>query len=225
MQVTDSAMFVSAPVVQPRNTLAIVASCIAVLGLLALCLPQFMLLSTLALLLGLIALFKRPRSFALLALLLAMLGLGLGTIHLTVRWLAQVTTRFVQHGATKVQNTFEATQIATAIEAYRYDNAGLLPADLATLKLPMATILDAWGAPYIYEPSPDNKSYRLLTAGPDRKQGTHDDLDLTNVSSLEPYLRDAVPMPALPPNMRMPHERMAPPQEKQRPRSSTPGPA
>lgn len=201
MQVSDSSMFAPAPLLRKSNTLAIVAACCSIAGLLSLCVPQFMILCGVGFVLGLIALFKSPRGFAVLALLLGFLGVGLGLTHLAARALARLTSNVVQSGAQTVQNTVEATQISTAIEAYRYEKKGELPGSLSLLLLPMATTLDAWGEPYLYTPDAATNSYRLASKGPDRTINTDDDIDLTNISSIEPYVRDAIPFPPRPPVM------------------------
>ncbi len=196
---TAQVMFAAASPPRKSNLLAGVAACLGVVGLLALCLPGLMWVSGLALLLGLIAMFRSPRAFAILAILLAFLGLGLGAAHLVVRGAVDVSKRVVGDVAAMTQNSLEATQIATAIETYRAANKGALPATLRDLQLPLATTLDAWGEAYVYQPSADGSVYTLRTCGPDRTLGTADDLDLTNVASIEPYVRDAVPFPSLPP--------------------------
>jgi hypothetical protein len=193
-------------------------------------------LSGLALLLGLIAMFRSPRAFAILAIVLAFVGLGLGAAHLVVRGAVDISKRVVGDVAALTQNNLEATQIATAIETYRAANRGALPATLRDLQLPLATTLDAWGEAYVYQPSADGTVYTLRTCGPDRALGTADDLDLTNVASIEPYVRDAVPFPSLPPVPPMPpsvspqtpgtpQQPAAPPSQAPPVRTPTPGPA
>jgi hypothetical protein len=196
---TAQVMFAAASPPRKSNLLAGVAACLGVVGLLALCLPGLMWVSGLALLLGLIAMFRSPRAFAILAIVLAFVGLGLGAAHLVVRGAVDISKRVVGDVAAMTQNNLEATQIATAIETYRATNKGTLPATLRDLQLPLATTLDAWGESYVYEVREKEGVYSLRSNGPDRTSGTSDDLDLTNVASIEPYVRDAVPFASLPP--------------------------
>jgi general secretion pathway protein G len=65
--------------------------------------------------------------------------------------------------------------LATAIEAYAIDNKAYPAADsieaLTTAIQPAymrkAHAHDAWGRPFLYVPSPDRKSYRLVSSGAD----------------------------------------------------------
>lgn len=218
------------------NTLGAIAACLGVVGLLALCVPQLMVVSGLALLLGLIALFRSPRAFALLGVLLAFVGVGLGATHLLVRAAFRVTSGLVETVADRTQNNLEAMQIATAIEAYRAAKSGELPASLSVLALPLSTSIDAWGESYVYTVSPAGTTYSLISKGPDRVLGNDDDINLTSVVSLESSLRDIVPQPPRPPALpqgwglpSMPATRAEPqqhPEKQAEPvRSKTPGPA
>jgi len=88
--------------------------------------------------------------------------------------------------AAAVRQAREATtrsslhRLAVTIEAYTADR-GEPPPDLETLREAFALhprdLFDAWGSEILYEPAGEG-GYRLVSAGPDRREGNADDLVL-----------------------------------------------
>jgi hypothetical protein len=87
--------------------------------------------------------------------------------------------------------------LATAVEAYAVDHksypAAATLAELLPLIQPIyirkAPNVDAWGHAYVYVPSPDGKSYRLVSPGSD---GTTDPKSWETPGPLESFDQDAV---------------------------------
>jgi hypothetical protein len=88
--------------------------------------------------------------------------------------------------------------LATSVEAYAVDNKDLYPA-AATLDalIPMiepvyirtAPAVDAWGHPYVFVPSADRRSYRIISGGSD---GATDPKSWEKAGELTTFAEDAV---------------------------------
>lgn len=135
---------------------------------LAFCLPPI------GFLLSLIALFKRPRGFAIAGLIVslftsAIVGAIIGGGYYV--WPAfEAVTEVVGDTST----------IIGAIEKYERNNNGAPPANLSALGLDSSTLTDPWGTPYLYEVNADGTSWTLKVAGPD---GGFDDKDTATITS------------------------------------------
>jgi hypothetical protein len=87
--------------------------------------------------------------------------------------------------------------LATALEAYAVDHKIYPAATTLSELLPMiqpiyirkAPAVDAWGHAYVYVPSPDGKSYRLVSPGCD---GTTDPASWGSPGPLASFDQDAV---------------------------------
>ncbi|MSR17714.1 MAG: hypothetical protein EXS00_00845 [Phycisphaerales bacterium] len=71
------------------------------------------------------------------------------------------------------------------VESYR-GIEGSLPTDLAQLDLEEGEIIDGWGTPFIYLVAPDTGKFTLRSFGPDRIDGTSDDILIEEFSSVAP---------------------------------------
>jgi len=137
-------------------------------------------LSPISLILGLIAATKKPRGFAVTAVVLSILGL-----LVIVAWLVLPLLLIgllggiagaMGLGTMVVQ--FQGAAIAANVEQYIQAN-GTVPASLASVPdLNQGMTEDPWGTPFIYEPDPVNNTYRLASAGPDGLPGTGDDIEI-----------------------------------------------
>lgn len=87
--------------------------------------------------------------------------------------------------------------LATAVEAYAVDNKTYPAAATLDALIPMiepayirkAPAIDAWGHAYVYVPSADHRSYRLVSAGSD---GTADPKSWETAEALATFEEDAV---------------------------------
>ncbi len=141
---------------------------LAVVGfVLAFCLPPV------GLLLSLIAVFMRPRGFAIAGLIVSLITTSIAGVLVgggVYMWPAMKTTyRIVE----------DTTAIKQAIETHQRNNNDVPPADLSILGLSASTLTDPWGTAYLYEVSPDGTSWTLKVAGPD---GGFDDRETVTIT-------------------------------------------
>jgi len=151
----------------PSNGLGVAGFVVSLVGLLS-----CGLIAPLGLLLSFIALFKRPRGFAIAGFILGVLGslwvvvivlvIGLGTVVAAV-------------GASSFEVAFDQAMIAHQVETYRQNN-GHLPSTLGILGLDQETLDDPWGKPYRYTPDASGTGYSLSSDGADGVEGTADDI-------------------------------------------------
>lgn len=152
------------PVAAPRksNVLGIVGF------ILAFC------VSPIGLILSLVALARPPRGFAVAGTIVGLLG--------SAAW-ALVIFVFVVFGPAAVsifENTSDYAQIARAIDAYKTNNAGALPPDLAALNLPADVLEDHEGNAYAYSMDPATGEWSITFIGWDGMPDTGDEVVLTS---------------------------------------------
>jgi hypothetical protein len=124
----------------------------------------------LGLLISLIALFNRPRGFAIAGVIvglvtttiLAFIGFGI--------WMASGAVAAIMRIHT------DYNMITTAVEQYKAANNGALPADIAQLGLSGGVPTDFWGNSWVIEPAQNSSGYQLVSAGPDKVFQTSDDI-------------------------------------------------
>lgn len=138
---------------------------------LAFCVPP------LGFLISLIAVFKRPRGFAVAGLIIG----AIGSI------IAAVVVYFAAALGPFMAGTFmDFELIKQGVSDYRGKNAGQLPADLSLTTIPAEALQDHWGNAWMYTPASDNSDFTLVSAGFDGIAGTADDITLTgNMSDNE----------------------------------------
>jgi len=135
--------------------------------------------------------FSMRRAFTLIELLVVIVILGILTAIVVPRITGRVDQAKVE--ATKVQ----MKAIKDALEQYKLDN-GFYPTTEQGLRAlvekpntpPVPTRWrqyldkvpkDAWDQDFIYVSPGVNRPFELRSAGPDRKEGTEDDLDVWNL--------------------------------------------
>lgn len=151
---------------RPKNILGIVGFIFAVTCLLA----------PLGLLLSFIALFKRPRGFAIAGFLVgALFSIPHGSIAFSAIRFAMLSPAEL---AVEVTNA-EVAAILTE-SSYHLTVHGSLPDSADQLDLAGSTATDFWGNPYRLEITEGRiGTLKVISAGPDGIYGTSDDLDLT----------------------------------------------
>lgn len=135
---------------------------------LAFCVPPV------GLLLSAIAVFMRPRGFALAGLIVSLFT------NAIVGLLVLGGVYFFPAAKAIAEVVADSSAIIQDIETYQRNNNGALPPDLAALGLPSEALTDPWGTPYRYEVLADGKSWSLKVAGPD---GGFDDKDTAIITS------------------------------------------
>ncbi len=134
------------------------------------------LICPLGLLFSFIALFKRPRGFAvagfilgligsawiIIAVLFIVLGLGIGVAGVAAM------------GFGVVEVGMDSARIHEKVVEH-YEANGALPSSLDILNLDRETLIDPWGEFYRYSIEPDGRRYSIETAGADGVWDTDDD--------------------------------------------------
>lgn len=135
---------------------------------LAFCLPPV------GLLLSLIALFMRPKGFAIAGVIVSLItsAVAAALIYFGVFYLWPAA-------AASLEIVEDTTAIMRAIETHKGANDGALPANLSALTLSSDTLTDPWGTAYLFEVSADGTSWTLKVAGPD---GGFDDKETATIS-------------------------------------------
>lgn len=118
---------------------------------------------------------SRP-GFSLLELTAVLVILGLLAGAAAVAIPAQIEKARLRTTKTSMKT------IKSQIESYRAENAGEAPASLQVL-IPSfmedGAQLDSWDQPYYYLPTPGQAyAYTLISKGPDKEQGTEDDINV-----------------------------------------------
>lgn len=147
-----------------------------ILGIVGFILSLTCLLSPIGLLVSFIALFKRPRGFAIAGCLVGVLFsiphgyFAFSTIRIAMMSPAELTAE-----ATKA----ELAAIFVAAERAK-DELGTLPDSADQLDLSESTATDYWGNPYRLETG-SGDSLVVISMGPDGILGTDDDFDLSDM--------------------------------------------
>ncbi len=153
----------------PSNGLGIAGFIVSLVGL-VLCLG---LISPIGLLLSFIALFKRPRGFAIAGFIIGLIGSA--WIILAGVVIFSMGAGVIALGASGFAIAGDVMKINEAIRLHHSSN-GVLPADLSVLQLDQETLTDPWGTYYRLEVDPDGRHYTISTAGRDMVWDTNDDL-------------------------------------------------
>lgn len=125
-------------------------------------------LSPISLLLSFVAVFKRPRGFAIGGLFLSLVAIGIGVA---------VATYVTSIGLSVRPVLSDGLEVAEAIAAYRKTHDGKAPDSFEQLGGEyLHGKSDPWGTPYEYTKSDDGVRVMLLSFGPDRIGGTSDDV-------------------------------------------------
>ena len=134
-------------------------------------------LSPIGLILSVVALAKQPRGFAIAGTIIGLLG--------SLVWAGLIFV-FVMFGPAFVsifEDTSDYAQISRAIDAYKTQNAGALPPDLAALNLSANVIEDHDGNPYAYSADPSTGEWTITFIGWDGVHDSGDEVDLTSTMS------------------------------------------
>lgn len=151
------------------NGLGIAGFVVSLVALVTCLLP----LSPIGMILSCVAIFRRPRGFAIAGLVLGLLG-TLIVIVFTVFILAvgfSLAAGIVMLASMLGGN---ALTVYGSIEDH-YENTGALPASLDDLSLSSTALLDNHGAPFRYIQTEDGGAYWLISDGPDGLPDTTDD--------------------------------------------------
>jgi len=155
-----------APVADERNTLGMVAFIAAIAGF---CVPA--LPSLFALVAGAIALRRRPRGFAIAAVVVSVAQLALGTLVLAMVVKATASSR--SRARTIVSSSLAQTALEEALAAEAADGVDRFPIGAPAV----FTATDAWGVPFRVEVVVEDGRRRvsIWSAGDDREFDTADD--------------------------------------------------
>lgn len=127
--------------------------------------------SPVGLILSLVALAKQPRGFAIAGVVVGLLGTGvLGCLGFSVYFANK--TGMMQ--AMQVVSVYQL--VHTEVEAFRQQNQGEVPPDLATLSGLMTIPPDPWGRAFVYEADASRTGFTFSSAGADGAFGTNDDI-------------------------------------------------
>lgn len=125
-------------------------------------------ISPVGLLVSLIALFKRPRGFAIAGVIVGLLGSAIWGVFIGFGVV------FGPDAVKAAQTAQRYGEIEAQVTAYQAANDGALPPDLGALQLPNG-VNDGWGNPMRFEPDPDGTGWILRSAGFDAQFNTEDD--------------------------------------------------
>jgi len=162
---------------KPKNILGIIGFIFSVTCLLA----------PLGLLMSFIALFKRPRGFAIAGCLVGVVfsiphGIfAAGTIRIAMMSPAELTAEAT--GAEVAAVLFAAGRAL--------DEQGSLPESADQLELSESTATDFWGNPYRLQRDSGN-AIQVISMGPDGILGTDDDIELTGMLTNRQRKRDLI---------------------------------
>jgi hypothetical protein len=178
------------PVAQPQSSgLGIAAFICSLVGLVT-----GGLLCPIGLILGLVALGRRPRGFAIAAVIIGFLGTCGGLLivifafGVVVTVLAAIGIAFALTDAERMEVTSDMIMAAAAVGQYE-DREGNLPDSLDELDLTDSAMRDPWGNAYRLVLDDSLKpGFDLVSAGQDGEFDTDDDIRL---SRLDDYWHDA----------------------------------
>ena len=139
-------------------------------------------LSPIGLILSLVAMFRRPRGFAIAGFVLGLLGsiwVALVMIVIGFAVVAAVVAGLIA-GAGPLEATMDAFQIRSAVSEYQDANDGAWPATVDDLtSLDADTLQDHWGRPYRVELNPGAGQVQIFSDGPDGQPDTDDDIHVS----------------------------------------------
>lgn len=153
---------------QPVNGLGIAGFIISLAGFFTACI-----LSPVGLLLSFIALFKRPRGFAVAGVILGLLGSIIPA--LIISFFGFIIFSAVMLGKPGFQTVIAVQEAGTTIKRHASNNNYTLPDDFDGNAL-LAGTRDGWSRPLHYRRTNDF-SFELRSAGPDGLLQTQDDLE------------------------------------------------
>lgn len=137
-------------------------------------------LSPIGLILSAVAVFRRPRGFAIAGLVLGALGVAwvvLLAAIVGVAMLAAVLLGMVE-GRGALETAVDGWKIRDAIVEYHEDH-GDWPADIGQVSgVEPGRLEDRWGRPYHIEIDDERHELRLVSDGPDGEAGTDDDINV-----------------------------------------------
>jgi Type II secretion system (T2SS), protein G len=138
-------------------------------------------LSVVGLVLSIVAVFRRPRGFAIAGIILGVLGvMWIAAIMLIVgaSVLMAVVLGLVE-GRGALETAVDSWQIKDAIIQYEEDN-GALPTDLSEVSgIEAERLEDRWGRPYHVTIDTKNRQLEVVSDGPDGQAGTDDDVEMS----------------------------------------------
>jgi len=144
-----------------------------VLGIVGFILALTCLLSPIGLIVSIIALFKRPRGFAIAG---TIVGLVLSSVLLLAGGGIWAAVQTGKAGASAGILVVQAQVLEQQINAYTRET-GRMPSSLDDVHLPNAAKTDPWGTPYRFNPdTPSSERWTISSAGPDGQFGTNDDI-------------------------------------------------
>lgn len=125
--------------------------------------------SPIGLLVSLAALAKPPRGLAIGGVIVGLIGSVVWGLLIAGGY--YMWPLFLKGG----ELVMDTQAVQSAVASYQSAHNNELPPDLATAGVPSSAQTDPWGNPYVFAPSPDNKSWTLTTTGYDGQLGTFDD--------------------------------------------------
>lgn len=133
------------------------------------------LICPIGLFLSFVALFRRPRGFAVAGFIIGLIGSAwLIVAFLFVFVLGVGLAGVAALGMKGIEAGIDANEIRQGVTQY-HSQTGALPSSLALLSLDPETLVDPWGTPYRYEIDADGRRFSISTAGPDGVWDTEDD--------------------------------------------------
>jgi hypothetical protein len=146
--------------------------------------------SLLGLVLSLAAIGRAPRGFATMGVVLGLLGTvfwlvimilaaALGLVGLAIAGVA-IGVCFMLVNPEVVETTTDMVNIAIAAEDYKQHHDGL-PDSIDKLDLSVAVTTDPWGDRYRFVLADVEHGFDIISAGPDGKFGTDDDVCFTRL--------------------------------------------
>lgn len=137
-------------------------------------------LSVIGLILSFVALFRRPRGFAIAGFVLGLIGVSFILIITAIVGIATLGALMVGlvEGRGYIEAGIDSLEIREAIARYERDN-GSLPASVDDLSdLDADDLNDRWGRPYRIEIDTERQELRLVSDGPDGQADTDDDIEI-----------------------------------------------
>jgi len=143
-------------------------------------------LCLIGLVLSLIALGRRPRSFAIAGVILGLLGSCAGIAIVLVAGMGLLAMFGLVAFALlmesdRIQLTLDMVNITAVVQRYEEENRRL-PESLDGLEVSESMLLDPWGMEYRYQLIPEfEMGFDLVSAGPDHQFDTDDDIRLSRL--------------------------------------------